>query len=164
MLLQGDVRNLVPVKCLLRNDLEMNTMKSGQINYEDDVGTQVLASNPFQPGSNVSSDGELILELWRGGRLEEYYARPRQVSDTRAPAGDRSATRHWAGQLYDKVYTGEKLFWEFRRRNVEKCHRNIHSLTFMLWFLCKSTLRDPNCSPAIYSTGKLTHFTFTRSV
>ena len=102
MLLQGDVRNLVPVKCLLRNDLETD--------YEDDVGTQVLASNPFQPGSNVSSDGELILELWRGGRLEEYYARPRQVSDTRAPSGDRSATRHWAGQLYDKVYTGEKLF------------------------------------------------------
>mgnify|MGYP001390473041 CR=1 FL=1 len=47
----------------------------------DDDEPQVLSSNPFTPGTSVNSDAELILELWRDGRLEEYYAKPKQVSD-----------------------------------------------------------------------------------
>ena len=82
MLLQGDVKNLVPVKCLLRNDLEPvpETAKTQHFEHAD-VEPQVLSPNPFTPGTIVNSDADLILELWRDGRLEEYYAKPKQVSD-----------------------------------------------------------------------------------
>lgn len=82
MLLQGDVKNLVPVKCLLRNDLEPGpeTAKTQHFEQEGESEHQVLSPNPFTPGTIVNSDAELILELWRDGRLEEYYAKPKQVS------------------------------------------------------------------------------------
>ena len=32
-----------------------------------------LQENPFCPGGDVSEDGELIIQLWRDGKLNEYY-------------------------------------------------------------------------------------------
>ena len=117
MLLQGDVKNLVPVKCLLRNDLEPSPETAKTQQFDDE---EVISSNPFTPGTIINSDAELILELWRDGRLEEYYAKPKQVSD-RVCCNMLSGTTLW------QTFTTE-LFWEFRRRrNIEKCHRPSHS-------------------------------------
>ena len=156
MLLQGDVKNLVPVKCLLRNDLEPGPEAAKTQQFDDDE-PQVLSSNPFTPGTSVNSDAELILELWRDGRLEEYYAKPKQVSDR--VCNMLSGTTLW------RTFTTE-LFWEFRRwRNIEKCHRPSHSFVKLCAVIFVQILiAGQNCSPAIYSSGKFTHFTFTRSL
>ena len=124
MLLQGDVKNLVPVKCLLRNDLEPSPETAKTQHFEESE-PQVLSTNPFTPGTIVNSDAELILELWRDGRLEEYYAKPKQVSAT----GPVTCCQ---GQLYDKLYDKTILrIPSSDRRNIEKCHRttacHIHS-------------------------------------
>ena len=58
-----------------------------------------------------------------------------------------------------------KLFWEFRRRrNIEKCHRLSHSFVSLCAVIFVQILiAGSKCSPAIYSSGKFTHFTFTRT-
>ena len=77
MLIQGDVRNLVPVKCFIKDDQEV---KHKHIEFDDEVFDEEdpavnnlkLDPNPFQPGTDVSSDGDLIIQLWRDGKLDQY--------------------------------------------------------------------------------------------
>ena len=58
--------NLAPVKCYLRDDTKEAMDKDHQEDSPLDVN-----QNPFVSGSIVE-DGELILRLWRDGRLAEY--------------------------------------------------------------------------------------------
>ena len=72
MLIQGDVRNLVPVKCFIKDDQEV---KHKQLEFDEvdpAVNNLKLDPNPFQPGTDVSSDGDLIIQLWRDGKLDQY--------------------------------------------------------------------------------------------
>ena len=76
MLIQGDVRNLVPVKCFIKDDQEH---KHKHIEFEDKVFDEDhavnnlnLDPNPFQAGTDVSLDGDLIIQLWRDGKLYQY--------------------------------------------------------------------------------------------
>ena len=76
MLIQGDVRNLVPVKCFIKDDPEH---KHKHIEFDDKVFDEDhavnnlnLDPNPFQAGTDVSLDGDLIIQLWRDGKLDQY--------------------------------------------------------------------------------------------
>ena len=60
--IQMDNRNLAPVKCYLRDDTNELIVKDDGVDVNQ---------NPFSGGSIVD-DGELILQLWRDGRLAEY--------------------------------------------------------------------------------------------
>merc|ERR1712142_130015 len=52
-------------------DLKQVKCKCPTLQTEDKV-TVTCLSNPFSTGSDVSRDGELIVELWRAGRLAQY--------------------------------------------------------------------------------------------
>ena len=73
MLIQGDVKNLRPVQCFIRDD-----SLSGADKYPCE---QTSSANPFQPGGPLSEEGDTMVDLWRQGRLAMYC----QVTPTTPP-------------------------------------------------------------------------------
>ena len=55
---------LVSVKCYIRDDTD-----------DDDDTDAHDDTNPFSAGGAVSEDGELIIRLWRNGRLGDFNSR-----------------------------------------------------------------------------------------
>jgi len=58
--------------------------------------------NPFCPGGDVSEDGELIIQLWRDGKLNEYYRHSEQeqeqVEEVKSKSTDQSISPTWKAQ------------------------------------------------------------------
>ena len=61
---------LVSVKCYIRDD----TDDDDDDDDDDDTDTHD-DTNPFSAGGAVSEDGELIIRLWRNGRLGDFNSR-----------------------------------------------------------------------------------------
>ena len=61
---------LVSVKCYIRDDTD-----DDDDDDDDDADTHDDDTNPFSAGGAVSEDGELIIRLWRNGRLGDYNSR-----------------------------------------------------------------------------------------
>ena len=74
MLIQGDVKNLRPVQCFIRDD---------SLSEADKYPCEETSSaNPFQPGGPLSEEGDTMVDLWRQGRLAMYS---QQVTPTTPP-------------------------------------------------------------------------------
>ena len=65
MLIQGDVKNLRPVQCFIRDD----SLRGAADKYPCE---QTSSANPFQPGGPLSEEGDTMVDLWRQGRLAMY--------------------------------------------------------------------------------------------
>jgi len=100
MLIQGDVKNLVPIKCFIKDD--QNGLKFTEVDTKFNKDEMVqLPENPFCPGGDVSEDGELIIQLWRDGKLNEYYRnceQERAQEVRRKGTTDQSINPTWKAQ------------------------------------------------------------------
>ena len=85
MLIQGEGKNLRPVKCFIREEKasqETGGHKTDETEVDDEHCEAEKTSghgNPFIPGGAISEDGAKILELWRLDRLGQYGNNCQQV-------------------------------------------------------------------------------------
>ena len=94
MLIQGEGKNLRPVKCFIREEKvsQVSGSRSGhktdqaevEVQLDDEHSEAEKTSgngngNPFIPGGAISEDGAQILELWRLDRLGQYGNNCQQV-------------------------------------------------------------------------------------
>ena len=96
MLIQGEGKNLRPVKCFIREEKVSQGSDSGsrsrsghktdqaevEVQLDDEHSEAEKTSgngNPFIPGGAISEDGAQILELWRLDRLGQYGNNCQQV-------------------------------------------------------------------------------------
>ena len=114
MLIQGDVKNLRPVQCFIRDD----SLRGAADKYPCE---QTSSANPFQPGGPLSEEGDTMVDLWRQGRLAMYC---QQVTPTTPPRLSFSISTLSLHQKRNSIYNS--IFWRLIYIQCQEGEANRH--------------------------------------